>query len=112
MAVDTTGKFWRGDDFTDLADYLREYQPGGYPVAQVEELICQRCGGRAFAVLADDEDGCAQTRCLTCGDGPRAGVHHAQPLHPHPGRLRRPRPGGLRRLRCLAAASDPGNATG
>ncbi|MDG4782986.1 hypothetical protein O7614_25300 [Micromonospora sp. WMMD961] len=68
MAIDTTGTFWRGDNFTDLADYLREYQPGGYPVARVREMICQRCGDKSFAVLADDENGCAQTRCLTCGD--------------------------------------------
>ncbi|MEU5784580.1 hypothetical protein [Micromonospora lupini] len=57
-----------GDNFTDLADYLREYQPGGYPVAQLKEMVCEQCGGKTFAVLADDEAGCAQARCLTCGD--------------------------------------------
>ncbi|MEU4477990.1 hypothetical protein AB0F68_08005 [Micromonospora sp. NPDC023966] len=50
MAIDTTGKFWRGDDFTDLVDYFREYQPGGYPVTRVKEMICQQCDGKTFTV--------------------------------------------------------------
>ncbi|MFR9780328.1 hypothetical protein ACL02O_30280 [Micromonospora sp. MS34] len=34
----TTGTFRRDDDVTDLAGYLREYQPGGYCVARVNEV--------------------------------------------------------------------------
>ncbi|MFG1884511.1 hypothetical protein [Micromonospora sp. NPDC049102] len=37
-------------NFTDLADYLRDFKPGGYPVARVKEMVCLRCAGRTFAV--------------------------------------------------------------
>jgi hypothetical protein len=66
VAIDTTGEFWRGENFTDLAEYLQEFQPGGYPVARITQLACQHCGGITFAVDADDTEGCARTRCRTC----------------------------------------------
>lgn len=68
MAVDRSGELWRGEDFADLADYLREFRPGGYLVVRVKEVICLRCEGRAFTVLADDEEGCAQACCVACGE--------------------------------------------
>ncbi|WP_278187619.1 hypothetical protein [Micromonospora sp. R77] len=37
MAIDRSGEFWRGEDFADLADHLREFPPGGYLVARVKE---------------------------------------------------------------------------
>ncbi|HEX5543770.1 MAG TPA: hypothetical protein VFX60_19810 [Micromonospora sp.] len=64
MAIDTTGKFWRGEGFTDLAEYLREFKPGGYLVARIKQAVCQQCDGKTFGVLADDEEGCAQTAHL------------------------------------------------
>ncbi|GAA1851800.1 hypothetical protein [Asanoa iriomotensis] len=67
MAIDNSGEHARGDDFADLADHLRDYKPGGYPVAQVNELACEPCGGGTFAVLVDEVEGCAQARCLACG---------------------------------------------
>lgn len=67
MAIDRSGEFWRGEDFTDLADYLREFEPGGYPVARIKEMVCLRCAGRSFDVLVDDEEGCAEVSCAACG---------------------------------------------
>ncbi|MGW9196700.1 hypothetical protein [Micromonospora chersina] len=46
----------------------RSNASGGYLVDRVKEMVCQRCGSRTFAVLVDDENGCAQTRCMTCGE--------------------------------------------
>ncbi|MEV4479696.1 hypothetical protein [Micromonospora coxensis] len=68
MAIDRHGEFWRGEDLTDLADYLPEFQPGGYPVERVKKVFCLRCEGKAFSVLADDAEGCAQVGCMVCGE--------------------------------------------
>jgi hypothetical protein len=67
-APDTSGALWRGEDFEDLAEFLREYQPGGYAVERVREAVCSRCNGKAFNVLADDVEGCAQRVCVACKD--------------------------------------------
>jgi hypothetical protein len=67
MTLDKSGKLWRGEDFADLADYIREFQAEGYPVDQVVESVCGHCNGRAFRVLVDDTEGCAQRTCVGCG---------------------------------------------
>lgn len=67
MAIDTSGQFWRGEDTNDLAEYLREFQAGGYPVARVNELACTQCASKTFRNEADDDAGCARARCLACG---------------------------------------------
>jgi hypothetical protein len=66
VAIDTAGEFWRGDDFTDLAAYLQELQPGGYPVDRVTQLACSVCSQTAFRVDADDTEGSARARCQNC----------------------------------------------
>ena len=67
MTLDKSGKLWRGEDFADLADYLRHFRAEGYPVDQVVESVCAQCTGRAFRVLVDDIQGCAQRICVGCG---------------------------------------------
>ncbi|MFB4283853.1 hypothetical protein ACBJ59_51740 [Nonomuraea sp. MTCD27] len=68
MAINTSGHLWRGDNFEDLADLLREHQPGGYAVQRVSEAVCARCTGKHFNVMADDVEGCVQRVCVACGD--------------------------------------------
>src|SRR6185369_8812671 len=68
MAIDRTGDYWRGETFEDLAEYVRAHKAGGYEVAHVEESVCADCEGRAFTIMVDDEDGCAQRTCLACGN--------------------------------------------
>jgi hypothetical protein len=67
MALDKSGELWRGEDFADLADYIRHFQAEGYQVDQVVESVCGHCNGRAFRVLVDDTEGCAQRTCIGCG---------------------------------------------
>ena len=67
MTLDKSGELWRGEGFADLADYIRHFQAEGYPVDQVVESVCTRCSGRAFRVLVDDTQGCAQRTCVGCG---------------------------------------------
>jgi hypothetical protein len=67
VTIDKKGKLWRGEDFADLAEYIRELQAEGYPVSKVVESVCNHCNGRAFRVLVDDTEGCAQRVCGGCG---------------------------------------------
>ncbi len=67
--IDTSGEWWRGDDFTDVAEYLREYAAEGYPVDHISESICVSCGGRSFRLVINalSNDGARRT-CITCGN--------------------------------------------
>src|SRR4051794_27252930 len=48
VALNKSGRLWRGDDFDGLAEYIRHFQAGGYPIATVAESRCGECDGRAF----------------------------------------------------------------
>jgi hypothetical protein len=65
--LDRSGKLWRGEDHEDLAEYVREFQAGGFPVAQVVESVCARCGGRTFRVTVDAAEERARRTCVDCG---------------------------------------------
>ncbi|XVV15885.1 hypothetical protein ACQP2X_16500 [Actinoplanes sp. CA-131856] len=67
MTLDKSGKLWRGEDFADLAEYVRQFEAGGYPVATVVESRCGQCDGRAFRV-GIDEDEATLRMCLACGN--------------------------------------------
>ncbi|MFI9643132.1 hypothetical protein ACIG87_24280 [Micromonospora sp. NPDC051925] len=66
MALDKSGKLWRGENFDDLAEYIRYFEAGGYPVATVVESRCGECDGRTFRVRIDEEEATQRT-CLACG---------------------------------------------
>jgi hypothetical protein len=66
VTLDKSGKLWRGENFDDLAELIRDHQAGGYPVDTVTESICARCDGRAFRVLVDDLQGFAERMCVAC----------------------------------------------
>ncbi|MFJ8689827.1 hypothetical protein [Micromonospora wenchangensis] len=66
MALDRSGELWRGENVDDLADYLRYFAAGGYPVDTVVESRCGGCDGRAFRVDIDEEEATRRT-CLACG---------------------------------------------
>jgi hypothetical protein len=46
VTLDKSGSLWRGDTFDDLAEYIRHFKAGGYPVAKVVESRCGECDGR------------------------------------------------------------------
>ncbi|MFI7219969.1 hypothetical protein [Micromonospora maritima] len=66
MTLKKTGRLWRGDNFDDLAEYIRFFKAGGYPVSVVVEPRCGECDGLAFRVDIDEEDA-TRRACLTCG---------------------------------------------
>jgi hypothetical protein len=49
------------------AEYQRSFRAGGYPIADVVESVCADCRGRAFRLIADDDEGCVQRICVDCG---------------------------------------------
>jgi hypothetical protein len=66
MAIDETGKWWKGENFDDLAEYIRLLTAEGYPADEVAQSICP-CGGTRFRLLADRNEGCAKRICAACG---------------------------------------------
>ncbi|MEV6602412.1 hypothetical protein AB0M36_37025 [Actinoplanes sp. NPDC051346] len=66
MTLDKSGKLWRGEDFADLAECVRDFKAGGYPVTTVVESRCGECDGRSFQVNIDEEEA-TQRVCLACG---------------------------------------------
>jgi hypothetical protein len=66
MTIDTSGEWWKGSEFADVQPYLRDLEPGGYPVDRVIQARCA-CGGTVFAINVDRDDELAQTICVACG---------------------------------------------
>ena len=66
MAIDTSGKWWKGSEYPDLEAYLRELKPGGYPVDRVIRAQCA-CGSTTFTLNVDQDNELAQTACCECG---------------------------------------------
>lgn len=64
--IDTSGKWWKGEDFNDLAEYLRLLTEDGYPVQRVLEPECS-CGERIFKLHRDATEGVARRTCVACG---------------------------------------------
>ncbi|GLZ41983.1 hypothetical protein [Actinokineospora sp. NBRC 105648] len=50
-----------------LADHVRDFAAGGYPVSVVVPAVCADCGGTEFRVAVDDTEGCAERLCVACG---------------------------------------------
>jgi len=66
VTIDDSGEWWKGTSHADIATFLKELKPGGYPVNRVIEAACQ-CSGKTFRVLFDADDELAQTVCIACG---------------------------------------------
>jgi hypothetical protein len=64
--LDRSGKLWRGEGYEDLAEYVREFQAGGFPVARVIESVCGRCDSRTFHVAVDAAEERARRTCVRC----------------------------------------------
>jgi hypothetical protein len=66
--IDRSDSYRKGDGFDDLAYYVRQYTAANhFPAERVIQSLCSRCGGSAFKLDLDDEEGCAERRCVDCG---------------------------------------------
>lgn len=66
MTIDTSGEWWTGTECADIESYLRELEPGGYPVDRVIQAKCP-CGATHFTLLVDADNELAKTTCVRCG---------------------------------------------
>lgn len=66
MAIDTSGKWWEGTEFADLAEYLRLYTKDGYPATVTKQSVCSGYGGTSFRMYSDPEQGGAKRVCTAC----------------------------------------------
>ena len=67
MSIDKSGKWWIGSSPDDIREYLEAYSADGYQVSEFRSAKCS-CGGDEFRLAADDDEGCAQRTCMSCGN--------------------------------------------
>ena len=67
MAITYDGPFNHGVDSNDLAEWIREYRPAGFPVDRVVASVCAGCANRVFRVVVDDSGTGAYRTCARCG---------------------------------------------
>jgi hypothetical protein len=65
MAIDRSGKWWKGTSEADALEYLNAIQPGGYPVDEVLPQSCE-CGSTSFRVYRSDDDELSYLVCSGC----------------------------------------------
>lgn len=65
MAIKRGAKWWTGTTPSDIDEYLVAFSAVSYPVVRVVHSTCI-CGGEEFGVRVDDEEGCAERKCLGC----------------------------------------------
>ena len=66
MAIDTSGKWWKGQNADDLVEYVRLLTEQGYPATKFTIAKCA-CGAGHFRLYADRDEGCAKRQCISCG---------------------------------------------
>jgi ribosomal protein S27AE len=64
--INRTGQWCTGEDFGDLAEYLRVVTAEGYPADRILESVCS-CGGTTHCLRVDSLESVAQRTCVTCG---------------------------------------------
>jgi hypothetical protein len=66
MAIDKSGKWWKGQNADDLVEYVRLLTQQGYPATKFAIAKCA-CGTDRFRLYADQDEGCAKRQCTSCG---------------------------------------------
>jgi hypothetical protein len=67
MAIDTSGKWWKGSEAEDLPEYLKALTEDGYPATEFRVSKC-KCGSKVFRVEFDSNEGGAKRTCADCGE--------------------------------------------
>ena len=65
MTIDKSGQWWKGTEFADVAEYLRDQTADGYPADEVVQSVCT-CGHTVFRLEVDEDEGCARRTCAAC----------------------------------------------
>jgi hypothetical protein len=67
VSIDSSGKWWRGATFDDIAEYVHEYTADGCSADQIRESVCTTCGGKVFGLRGDQDAGAIRRTCRDCG---------------------------------------------
>ncbi len=68
MSLHKKGKWWYGDDQSDIRDELVRYgKLNGYEPTQFADGVCH-CGASAFQLTLDGDEGAAVRTCEQCQD--------------------------------------------
>lgn len=66
MALKKRGKWWYGENQTDIhAEITRYSELNGYPAEHFADAVCQ-CGNKIFGLMIDDHAGVATRTCMAC----------------------------------------------
>ena len=70
MALNKRGRFWYGDDQSDIRGEVLRYSTvngsDGYPAHHFADAVCT-CSNKQFRLLLDDNEGVAIRICTACG---------------------------------------------
>jgi hypothetical protein len=66
LVIDRTSEWWTGENFSDLAEYLRVVTAEGYPADRIRHSVCS-CGGNIHGLRVDSVESVAQRTCVACG---------------------------------------------
>ncbi|MBL9025016.1 MAG: hypothetical protein JNL21_22660 [Myxococcales bacterium] len=66
--IDTSGRWWKGSDPGDIAEYLKLLiqQDAAETPHKYRSVLCA-CGGEVFNVRFDRSEGFSERRCTACG---------------------------------------------
>ena len=68
MTINRSRNWWTGTEAADIDDYLAAYSAAAeYPTGRVIHIKCGDCRADTFTVRVDDEEGCAERTCTSCG---------------------------------------------
>lgn len=62
--IDTSKKYWTGDNADDIDEYLREYSENNS--IDVKPVICHSCGNDSFQLRVDWDEVAIQIKCTKC----------------------------------------------
>jgi hypothetical protein len=66
MAIDQSGKWWKGTEAEDVPEYLKALTEEGYPATVFRIAKCP-CGSKIFRLEFDPDEGGAKRMCGDCG---------------------------------------------
>lgn len=66
MGIDSSGKWWKGTEPSDVRGFLEAYATDEHAVHDFRLARCT-CGSDAFHLEADEDEGVARRKCASCG---------------------------------------------
>jgi hypothetical protein len=66
VSINTSGKWWIGNEPVDIREFLKAYASQGYKVDEFRLARCD-CSSEVFYLDADGTEGAAKRQCVKCG---------------------------------------------